>query len=65
MTAAEIRQSDGMSLFGHILKRTFDIVFSGILLIVFSPVILICAIAVRLEDKGPAIYSQERIGRGG
>ena len=65
MTAAEIRQSDGMSLFGHILKRTFDIVFSGILLIVFSPVILICAIAVKLEDRGPAIYSQERIGRGG
>jgi lipopolysaccharide/colanic/teichoic acid biosynthesis glycosyltransferase len=40
-------------------------VFSGILLIVFSPVILICAIAVKLEDRGPAIYSQERIGRGG
>ena len=65
MTAAQIRQADGMSLFGHILKRAFDIVFSGILLIVFSPVILICAIAVKLEDKGPAIYSQERIGRGG
>ena len=63
--AAEIRQADGMSTFGHILKRTFDIVLSSVLLVVFSPVILACAIAVRLEDGGPAIYSQERIGRGG
>jgi len=65
MSAAETRQVDGMSKAGHVLKRTFDIVLSSVLLVVFSPVILACAIAVRLEDGGPAIYSQERIGRGG
>ena len=63
--AAQVRQADGMSLFGHIFKRTFDIVLSSALLVVFSPIMLICAIAVRREDGGPAIYSQERIGRGG
>jgi lipopolysaccharide/colanic/teichoic acid biosynthesis glycosyltransferase len=63
--AAQVRQADGMSLFGHVFKRTFDIVLSSALLVVFSPVMLICAIAVRREDGGPAIYSQERIGRGG
>ena len=63
--AAQVRQADGMSLVGHIFKRAFDIVLSSALLVVFSPVMLACAIAVRREDGGPAIYSQERIGRGG
>ncbi|MBQ8021891.1 MAG: sugar transferase, partial [Bacteroidales bacterium] len=49
----------------HFVKRAFDILLSGALLIVFSPLILICAIAIKLEDGDPVIYSQERIGRGG
>lgn len=60
-----IQQKDGMSLAGHLVKRTFDISLSGILLILFSPVIAVCAVLVRREDGGPAIFSQERIGRGG
>ncbi|MBQ4287853.1 MAG: sugar transferase [Bacteroidales bacterium] len=47
------------------IKRTFDIVLSSALLIIFSPVILLCAIAIKMEDKGPVIFSQERIGRDG
>ena len=58
-------QRDGMSLVGHALKRSFDIGLSGLLLLIFSPVIAICAIMVRREDGGPVIYAQERIGRGG
>ena len=58
-------QRDGMSPLGHFVKRSFDILLSGVLLIVFSPVILICALAVRLSDGGPALYKQERIGRHG
>ena len=45
-------------------KRTFDIVVSIILLIVFSPLFLFCYIAVKIGG-GPAIYRQERIGKGG
>ena len=64
-SAEETPQRDGMSLMGHALKRSFDIALSGLLLLLFSPVIAICAILVRHEDGGPAIFAQERIGRGG
>ena len=61
----DIPHRDGMSLMGHAVKRGFDISLSALLLLVFSPLICICALMVKLEDGGPAIYSQERIGRGG
>lgn len=63
-TGEDSIQKDGMSLFGHMIKRGFDISLSAFLLLVFSPLIGICALMVKLEDGGPAIYSQERIGRG-
>lgn len=48
---------------GLILKRIFDFLLALISLIIFSPLILIIAIAIKLEDRaGTAIYSQERIG---
>ena len=62
---SDIPNNDAMSLMGHAVKRSFDIVLSGLLILIFSPLALICAIAVKLEDGGPAIYSQERMGRGG
>lgn len=46
-------------------KRAFDMVLSGILLVVFSPLALLSALAVKLEDGGPVLYRQERMGRGG
>lgn len=54
--------ADAMSVAGHAVKHLFDLVVSGVLLIVFSPLALICAIAVKLCDGGPVIYEQERIG---
>ena len=54
-----------MTAFGRFIKRSFDIVFSGILLVVFLPLIILCALAVLIEDGSPVIYSQERIGRKG
>ena len=53
---------DAMSAVGHVVKHSFDLVVSGILLIVFSPLAAICALAVKLGDGGPVIYAQERIG---
>ena len=64
-SAEEVPQRDGMSLLGHAVKRSFDVVLSGGLLLFFSPLIAICAIMVKREDGGPVIYAQERIGRGG
>ena len=54
---------DGMTEAGRDLKRCVDFCVALVCLIVFSPLFLICYIAVRREDGGPALYKQERIGR--
>ena len=46
----------------NFLKRSFDIVFSVLALIIGIPVYLIIAILTKTSSKGPIIYSQERIG---
>lgn len=51
---------------GKVLKRAFDIVAGVILTILFSPVMLIIALLIKLEDAGgPVIYTNERIGENG
>lgn len=45
--------------------RLFDIVFSGIGLIVLSPLFLVIFISIRFESKGGGFYAQERIGKDG
>jgi exopolysaccharide biosynthesis polyprenyl glycosylphosphotransferase len=47
------------------MKRTFDIVVSIIILLLALPVMLFTAACIVLEDGGPLIYSQERVGKGG
>ena len=47
------------------LKRFFDIICSGLGLIILSPFILIIAILVKLSSKGPIFFLQERLGRKG
>ncbi|MEY4767208.1 MAG: hypothetical protein RI907_3881 [Pseudomonadota bacterium] len=48
-----------------VVKRVFDILFSSLLLLIASPIMLITMIAIKLESEGPIIYKQERVGRGG
>ena len=45
------------------MKRLFDVLASGIGLIVLSPIILILAIWIKLDSKGPVFYRQVRVGR--
>jgi O-antigen biosynthesis protein WbqP len=47
------------------MKRLFDVLVSGAVLPILLPVILIAALAIRLEGGGPALLAQRRIGRGG
>jgi len=47
------------------IKGTFDILASLALLALAAPIMLITAIAIKLETPGPVIYRQERVGRGG
>lgn len=56
---------DGMNEVERNIKRITDFVIAAICLVVFSPLFLICYIAVRREDGGPAIFKQERLGRFG
>ncbi len=54
---------DGMNGFERNVKRIVDCMIAVILMILFSPLFLICYLAVKSEDGGPAIFKQERIGR--
>lgn len=47
------------------IKRVIDVVLSMILLIILSPVLLITAIVIKIDSKGPIIFKQERIGKAG
>lgn len=44
------------------IKRLTDIFFSLFILIIFSPILLLAAIAIKLESKGPVFYLHERTG---
>jgi exopolysaccharide biosynthesis polyprenyl glycosylphosphotransferase len=48
-----------------ISKRIVDVVFSGILLIALSPILLLIALAIRLDSPGSPLFFQERAGLGG
>lgn len=45
------------------IKRGFDVLASGLALILLSPLFLILIVLIKKEDGGPAFYSQERIGK--
>jgi lipopolysaccharide/colanic/teichoic acid biosynthesis glycosyltransferase len=47
------------------LKRAFDIVLSGAGLLASAPVWLLIAAAIKLEDGGPVMFAQDRVGLGG
>lgn len=50
---------------GLFLKRPFDVLLSGSGILLSSPLWLIIAALIKLEDRGPVFYRQERVGRGG
>src|SRR6478609_9045509 len=48
-----------------LVRRSLDFVGAAVLLGLLSAPMLVIAAAVRLEDRGPALFRQERVGRGG
>jgi len=48
-----------------LIKRGFDLLASSVLFFVTLPLMLVTALAIRLESPGPVIYRQERVGRAG
>lgn len=50
---------------GWIAKRAFDLAVSTLFLILLSPVLLLIAIAITLDSRGPVLFRQQRIGQAG
>jgi lipopolysaccharide/colanic/teichoic acid biosynthesis glycosyltransferase len=47
------------------MSRVLDIVLAGIGLVLAAPLLLIAAVAIKLDSRGPVIYRQRRVGKGG
>jgi len=47
------------------VKRFLDLLFAVVLSIALSPLLLLTALAIKLESKGPALFRQDRLGLGG
>ena len=73
--ARSIEQIGGMPLLSidaptfsapsRLSKRTLDLVGAGLALIVLSPILLAIALAIKLDSRGPVLFTQLRSGRGG
>ncbi len=53
------------SLFNRCLKRVFDLLLGSMLLVLSIPVLLVVALAIRLDSRGPVFFKQPRLGQGG
>ncbi len=49
--------------FTLVCKRVFDVVVSAVILLILSPLLLVLALAVKLDSPGPVFYKQTRVGR--
>lgn len=50
---------------GRIIKRIFDIIFSTLLIIIFSPLMAVFALSIKLDSRGPIFYKNERVSKTG
>lgn len=64
-TPLYLNRNQGLSFDQRLIKRIMDLLLSSIVLVVFSPVFLILALLIKLQDGGPVFYRQERLTRGG
>lgn len=57
-----LHNSDSFKMWS--MKRAFDIVVSAMILLLISPVLLLIAIAIKMDSKGPVFYISKRAGKG-
>lgn len=63
--ANPLLQGEAVPSFGRLVKRVLDLVISSAALLVLWPLMLLIAIAVKLESRGRAIYASIRVGKNG
>lgn len=61
----ELYESGRLRIRHRPLKRTFDLLFALGALSILAPLLLVIALLIRLTSRGPILYAQERVGRGG
>ena len=74
-SSVEFDHVDGLTMLGvrrfgltrssRLLKRAFDVAVSTAMLIAAAPVLALLALAIRLDSRGPVLFRQTRVGRGG
>jgi len=64
MTLLGVREFE-LSRSSHLVKRGFDLVGAGIMLLVVAPLMALIALAIKLDSPGPVFFRQERIGKAG
>jgi exopolysaccharide biosynthesis polyprenyl glycosylphosphotransferase len=60
-----LARNSGLSMEQKLAKRILDLVISGIGIVIFSPVMLVTAIAIKIQDGGPVFFRQARATNGG
>ncbi len=55
----------GLTIGQRIIKRLMDMILSLVLIILFSPVMIVIAAAIKLHDKGPVLFKQKRYTKDG
>jgi exopolysaccharide biosynthesis polyprenyl glycosylphosphotransferase len=64
MTMLGVRRF-GLTRSSEVVKRGFDLAGASLLLLVFAPVLLVAALAIKLDSRGPVLFRQLRVGRDG
>ena len=54
-----------MNIYKNFGKRTIDFLIAAIMLLIIWPLLLIIAVIVKLDSKGPAVFVQDRLTLGG
>lgn len=63
MKCFELRTSPLDDALNRAIKRVFDVVFSFVVLLLLSPLLLVVALGVKLSSPGPVFFKQERVGK--
>jgi Undecaprenyl-phosphate glucose phosphotransferase len=61
-SVVDLQRSPADSLVYALLKRSFDVIVAGLLLVLLSPVVGLISILVKLTSPGPIFFSQQRVG---